>query len=110
MLPGPKRKHLVRGELRILHELTTLGVPLKKLIRERKLPISAPTVAILLKHYSRIQHPGLRSPADEATYESIFPPWLNHIGESVQTAPDNWQYDGLFPFGKWLEREIIKEL
>jgi hypothetical protein len=116
MNTGPKRKHLTRNELRRIHDLVTLGVPLKKLLRESNLPISAPSVAMLLKHYARIAiddtNPELTkaiSSADIATVLSLFPSWLDNQGEPVQTAPENWSYDGLFPFGKWVERELTKE-
>lgn len=85
-----KRKLLLPDTLTEISQKVDIGVPLNKLTK--KLDISRPVVAKLVKWY-KLNNPVVRA--------SIFPAWLKISGPEVQENPDDWYYEGFFPFGEW---------
>lgn len=64
-----------------------LGVPVSKLKRKYNIEMSLPKLKELLEYYK-----------EQALHQSLFPIWLN-FEQTIQ--PDNWRYQGKFPFGEW---------
>lgn len=84
-----KRKLICKVTLERIAKLTSLGVPLLRIIRDEDLNVSAPHVAKLVDY--------LKTGEYEA---SLFPPWLK--GKVIAEQPEDWKYDGRFPWGKWI--------
>ncbi len=85
-----KRKLLLPATLHAISEKAALEVPLNKQIKH--LDVSRPVVVKLLRWYAS-DNPIVRA--------SILPPWLDADGPQVQENPDDWYYEGFFPFGEW---------
>ena len=85
-----KRKLLSKATIAELRERLEMGVPLATAIDKLNLDVSRPTVKRLV---DLARHPEFD--------ESLFPPWLNEDGPSVQEQPDDWNYVGYFPLGEW---------
>ena len=70
-----------------------LGVPVSRIARDLGLIICRPSLANLIKMYEAAN--------EENNFEaSLFPVWLNEE-DPIQCQPDNWYYEGFFPFGTW---------
>lgn len=92
-----QRKLLAKKVLIDIQLLIDIGVPLRKIIRDKRLDISQPSVTKLLKWFKLSQ-----LPASENAYIitlSLFPKWLNTTSKESQESDQ--QYNGYFPFGEW---------
>lgn len=95
------RKLLTPQTLYRLAELTEVGVPVAKAMRQLKLEgnITRPTVVMLLKAY--VERKDLDQPHYDRTLASLFPPWLVEDGPTIQEQPEEYNYIGFFPQGSW---------
>lgn len=95
------RKLLTPSTLEQLAQLTQLGVPVAKAMRDCRIEdeITRPTVVMLLKVYSTRLSNTVGEYADAEA--SLFPPWLSKNGAAVQEQPESWNYIGYFPQGYW---------
>jgi hypothetical protein len=94
------RKLLTPDVLHQLSELTTMGVPVARAMRQMHLEdITRPTVVMLLKAYEeRDDH---SQEHYDRTLASLFPPWLVEDGSAIQEQPEEYNYIGFFPQGHW---------
>ncbi len=96
-----RRRKLVQLELlKEFQRKVALGVPLARLIREAELDMSQPSVANLLKWYSRAKPYNGQSDRNDAAIilASLFPAWLTYSGQEAGEDV----YEGYFPLGRWI--------
>lgn len=96
-----RRRKLIKLELlREFQAKVILGVPLARLIRDAKLDMSQPSVANLLKWFSRATpYRGDTERKDASVIlASLSPAWLAHSGQEAGEDV----YEGYFPLGRWL--------
>ena len=94
-----KRKLVSETVLADCYKLSKLGVPVSRILRDKNLDITRQALAKLIELYGRWE----TAPHKDCPqlHSSLFPSWLNHESEQVQTNPDGWTYTGYFPFGAW---------
>lgn len=101
------RKHIRADILRKMHESRLLGVPVAKLMQQH-LPegsITRPTVFHLLVAFDDADSlEGIAWEDHEKLMDSVVPPWLDPMGEAVQVQPEDYNYEGRFPDGRWVCR------
>ena len=101
-----RKKLIAKTQLSELSQLRKLGVPIKKLIQEHTLALTAPTLVRLLDHYEELNLEvyGVgyyRAKQRVNGNASLFPTWVQSNEKGVQVQPDDWKYLGKFPHGKW---------
>lgn len=95
-----KRKLVPKKVLASCFQLQQLGVPVTKIIRDKNLNITRALLVKLLAHYSIVDaYYGQTNVI--AIRNSLFPPWMDHDSQLVQSNPDGWSYVGYFPRGYW---------
>jgi hypothetical protein len=102
-----KLRKLIRADvLRDMHADVKRGVPVALAMR-KYLPensMTRPTVVKLLAANNAIDSSlacGNTSKAEHIV-DSLFPTWLDEVGDAVQTEPHGYSYHGMFPLGRWL--------
>lgn len=75
---------------------TEIGVPLAKVHKELELDISYPALQKLIT---------LLKNTNVDTVGSLYPEWLEKDSMKVQEQPDNYKYNGYFPYGEWIETD-----
>lgn len=88
-----KRKLIPRALFAEIIARKALGVPSSRIIKDLELDISRTSLSSLIKVYEV-------SYADGKFDTSLFPPWLKDTAK-IQEQPDNWYYEGYFPWGVW---------
>lgn len=88
-----KRKLIPKALFVEIISRKALGVPISRVIKDLDLDISRTSLNSLLKVYEVSAVTGKFD-------GSLFPPWLADTPE-VQEQPDNWYYQGHFPWGNW---------
>jgi len=95
-----KRKLITEQYLAAILKEYQLSVPLAKLVKNHALNISTPHLRKLLFIYIDILDMSQAESNRIALRNAIFPNWLNgYLGVAEQ--PDEWTYQGKFPFGEW---------
>jgi hypothetical protein len=94
------RKLLAEHVLADAARLNRLGVPIRKIIRDKNLVISSPHFVKLLKWYNMIS-PDMSTVGQILISESLFPEWVNQTLHCAQEQPPEYTYDGHFPQGHW---------
>lgn len=89
----------------------TQGVPILALIRQENLPITSPTLTVLLGYMTALEaaEQSRNTEVYATIYASLFPAWLANDDEeikppSVMQQPKSWFYTGKMPLGKWVQR------
>lgn len=100
MIQMKTRKLIPLQYLKTYHELSKLGVPLRKIIRDNDLSTSGPHLAKLLETFHLLAIPEISIGANIVITNSLFPEWLKDT-PTVQEQPENYTYLGKFPFGYW---------
>lgn len=104
---GAKRK-LIPEELMIqVFDLVELGVPLAKVLKDKKLNACRPVISKLLDSYRLATESDCTITAKSKAIASMFPKWLDNKELIVQEQPDGWKYAGRFPMGMWLSPEDL---
>lgn len=88
------RKLIGRNCLQELHELSSRGVPKRRLKRDFRLLMHHTTLNNILEAYA------LALEGDTVAEASLFPPWL-HDNDHITEAPLEWNYFGDWPRGFW---------
>ena len=101
MSRGKPRKLIRLDKLSTLAHRAQMGVPLARAIRDMRLDISRPLAA---KQVQLFNMDCATKEASSLLKHSLDAPWLDYDGPTVQEQPDNWYYEGYFPFGKWVEK------
>lgn len=101
MSRGKPRKLIRLDKLLSLHRKVSIGVPLARALRDLELDISRPLAAKQLKLFETECE---SNEANRLITDSMDPPWLDAKGPAVQEQPSDWDYEGYFPFGKWVEK------
>jgi len=102
-----KRKLLPEALLSPLTYQFRQGVPVTKLIRNNNLEVSRPHLRKLFFIYIDIldfENSEHQKDFAIALRRAMFPEWLDNK-TTITEQPDEWTYDGKFPFGKWIRRE-----
>ena len=93
-----KRK-LIRYEMFLeIVKQAELGVPYTKLVREHQLSLTSQHLSNLIKKYQTLNK--------DSAAQQFNPEWLNADGDSIQEPPNDIAYQGLFPWGQWINRDI----
>lgn len=100
-----KRKLMGKELLKEVIELRKLGVPIRRIIKNKKIDISIPHLNKLMDLYEEANITTVSFLAD-SIFSSIFPIWLSE-NDGIKIVPNNWHYKGRFPFGIW---EQINEI
>jgi len=88
-----------------MYELSTIGVPVRKIHTDNQINMSVPTFTTLLEYYEKFLGYINTNPKIAKVMEaSLFPDWLIHEVPGAQEQPETWKYVGRFPVGAWLER------
>ena len=95
-----RRKLITLELLKEFQAKVVLGVPLARLIREAELDMSQPSVANLVKWYSRAEPFHGETERNDAAVilASLFPIWLTYNGQEAGEDV----YEGYFPLGRWV--------
>jgi hypothetical protein len=101
-----KRKLLPRSTLSSIFDLTDIGVPLAKVLRDKDLDACRPVISKLLDSYALATRDDVMTKIRSRVFASLFPLWLEERPE-IQEQPDGWKYRGRFPTGRWLNPDII---
>ena len=84
------------------------GVPILTLIKQEQINITAPTLTKLINYMTQLENIDteneLNEPLYETVYLSLFPSWLEENELELVVQPHGWFYEGLFPLGKWIQR------
>lgn len=88
-----KRKLIPKALVIEIVKRQALGVPLSRIIKDLELNISRTSLKSILDIYKSVD-------PDSSWEASLFPPWLNDEAK-VQEQPNNWYYQGYFPWGSW---------
>lgn len=100
-LTHKKRKLIIPSILHIAYNDYCVGAPITLLLRRYELDISGPALRKLLDYVSYSK----TSEEYDTINNSIYPCWMDKKGDKVQESPDNWAYQGNFPFGEWVKDE-----
>lgn len=77
------------------------GIPLSKLLRKYRIPVSAPTLAKLVNFMAMADNTDIEAKLQATVKASVFPEWLAIEEGSIAVQPENWHYRGKMPFGYW---------
>lgn len=91
-----KRKLIRYDIFKELIKKSADGVPFTKLVRDYNLDITSQHLSTLIKQHEAI------SDAER----QFNPTWLGGDKAIIQEPPEHIQYQGLFPFGRWLLRTV----
>ena len=100
-ISGAKRKLVPQSIIVNIYELTDIGVPLAKVLKDKDLDACRPVIAKLLDAYRLAHKEDMTMKVRGTVMSSLFPVWLQESPE-VQEQPDGWKYQGRFPLGHWL--------
>lgn len=95
------RKLVAREHLKEITDLSLIGVPLTRIIKDKNMDVSRP-------HLDKLVHLYQLSYIDKVYEEeqlqlitnSLFPPWIEP-DPIIQVQPETYKYRGRFPFGYW---------
>lgn len=96
-----KRKLLSMTTFNEVLKRKAMGVPVARIMVDLDLKdkISRTSLVNLITAYDAITDPG--SPHNvKDSMQSLYPEWLQ-TDIDVQEQPDNWYYEGYFPWGTW---------
>ena len=100
-ISGAKRKLVPKQIIDDIYDLTSIGVPLAKVLKDKDLDACRPVIARLLDSYRLAHQDDMTLKVRGTVYASLFPVWLQDT-PAVQEQPDGWKYQGRFPLGTWL--------
>jgi len=96
-----KRKLITQPTLFSMLQETDKGVPVARTIRNHDIDMSRPAVDKLLRNFDTALTSSTDEHVSERLISSLFPDWLT---KDCQEQPDDVDYSGYFPLGRWVTK------